>query len=119
MKEKILEEYEKGNIVVATIEGLQTCPFDDFLQQPVDGLLYDLNRDEATIMTFIDDPKWVNNLATTKIIKKLFAERQILIDTLIALQNTNTHAGDYEQGIFDAHDFVLHMLNRNVTSTNK
>ena len=39
--------------------------------QPVDGLLYDLNRDEATIMTFIDSEKWINDYACALVIRYL------------------------------------------------
>ena len=71
MKERILEEYKKGNIVFLTIDGLRTCPISEFVQQPVEGLLYDLNRDSATILSFIDDPKWVNDYALTQVLKYL------------------------------------------------
>jgi hypothetical protein len=30
-----------------------------------------LNRDEATILTFIDDPKWINDFAAAKVIRAL------------------------------------------------
>jgi len=71
IRDKILEEYKKGNIIVATIEGLQGIPLKEFIKQPADGMLYDLNRDEATILTFIEDPKWVNDYATCKVIRAL------------------------------------------------
>lgn len=71
MKEEILNEYAKGNIVVATVDGLLTAPLKDFINQPVDGMLYDLNRDEATILTFIDDPKWINDYALTQVVREL------------------------------------------------
>ncbi|MFH1589027.1 MAG: hypothetical protein ABIB43_00475 [archaeon] len=71
VKDKILEEYKKGNIVVAGIEGLQTMPLDEFIKQPADGMLYDLNRDEATVLTFIKNPKWVNDYAVCQVIRAL------------------------------------------------
>ena len=73
IKDKILAEYEKGNIVVAGIEGLQVMPIKDFIEQPEDGILYDLNRDEAVVLTFIDDPKWINDFAVAKTIRVLKA----------------------------------------------
>ena len=51
IKNKILEEYKKGNIVVAGIEGLQGMPISEFIKQPVEGMLYDLNRNEAIVLT--------------------------------------------------------------------
>lgn len=78
IKEIIKREYEKGNIVISTVEGLQTIPLADFLKQPVDGMLYDLNRGEETILTFIDDPKWVNDFALTKVVRALAEELKLL-----------------------------------------
>ncbi len=71
LKEKILEEYKKGNVVIANIEGLGVAKLADMIQQPTEGLLYDLNRDEMTILTFLPDPKWVNDYASTQVIRAL------------------------------------------------
>ena len=71
IKEKILEEYEKGNIVVRANGGLQSMPIKEFIKQPADGMLYDLNRNEAVVLTFIDDPKWINDFAVAKVIAEL------------------------------------------------
>jgi hypothetical protein len=71
VKDRILAEYKKGNIVVAGIEGGQVVKISDFIKQPADGILYDLNRDEATILTFIDNPKWVNDYASSQVIRAL------------------------------------------------
>ena len=71
IKDKILKEYKKGNIVVAGIDGLQGMPIKEFIKQPVEGMLYDLNRDEATVLTLIDNPKWVNDYAVSKVIVAL------------------------------------------------
>lgn len=70
-KQFLLEEYKKGNIVINTVEGIMTAPLKEFIKQPIEGLLYDLNRDEATILTFIDDPKWINDYALTQVIREL------------------------------------------------
>jgi len=71
IKNKILKEYKKGNIVVAGIDGLQGMPIKEFIKQPVEGMLYDLNRDEATVLTLIDNRKWVNDYAVSKVIVAL------------------------------------------------
>ena len=71
MKDKILKEYEKGNIVIIGSEGLQGIPINEFIKQPIDGMLYDLNRNEAVVLTFIDDPRWVNDYAVCKTIRAL------------------------------------------------
>ena len=71
IKEKILEEYRKGNIVVATSEGLSVCKLSEIIKQPAEGILYDINRNESVILTFIPDPKWVNDYASSQIIREL------------------------------------------------
>jgi len=71
IKDKILEEYKKGNIVVASFDGLQVTPLDEFIKQPTEGMLYDLNRCEAVVLTFLPDPKWVNDYAVSKVIQAL------------------------------------------------
>ena len=71
IKDKILKEYKKGNIIVAGIDGLQGMPIKEFIKQPVEGMLYDLNRDEVTVLTLIDNPKWVNDYAVSKVIVAL------------------------------------------------
>lgn len=71
IKEMILAEYGKGNIVVLTVDGLQVAPLKEIIKQPIEGLLYDLNRDESVILTFIDNPKWINDYAMTQVIREL------------------------------------------------
>jgi hypothetical protein len=70
-RDMILKEYEKGNIVVLGPEGAQVTSLKECVKQHTDGLLYDLNRDEATVLTFINDPKWVNDYAVAKVIREL------------------------------------------------
>lgn len=71
LKDKILEEYKNGNVIIATSEGLQGTKLSEFIKQPTDGLLYDLNRNEAVVLTFIDDPKWINDYAVCQVIRSL------------------------------------------------
>ncbi|MFA5154252.1 MAG: hypothetical protein WC554_17005 [Clostridia bacterium] len=71
MKEMILSEYKKGNIVVSSFEGLQVIELSEFIKQPAEGILYDLNRNESVVLTFIDDPKWINDFAVAKTIQAL------------------------------------------------
>ncbi len=71
IRDKILEEYKKGNVVIQTFEGLQVTKLSELIKQPTEGILYDINRDEMTILTFISDPKWVNDYASTQVIRAL------------------------------------------------
>ena len=71
IKELILEESKKGNVIISSFEGLAKMKLSEIVDQPVEGLLYDLNRDPATILTFIKDPKWVNDYACMQVIQFL------------------------------------------------
>lgn len=71
IRDKVLNEYKKGNIAVFGSEGLQVANLHDFINQPTGGILYDLNRSEAVVLTFIDDPKWINDYAVACVIRKL------------------------------------------------
>ena len=69
IKDKVLKEWDKGNLVYADIDGLKSIKFEKFIKQPLNGMLYDINRDEAIITTFLEDPKWVNDFALTKLLE--------------------------------------------------
>ncbi len=70
-RDKVVAEYKKGNVVILTHEGVTTLKIQDLINQPADGILYDLNRNEEVILTFIEDIKWVNDYATAKVIRYL------------------------------------------------
>ena len=74
LKDKILEEYKNGNIVIATHEGIKGTKLSEFIKQPIDGMLYDLNRNETVVLTFIDEPKWINDYAVCQVIRALKAK---------------------------------------------
>lgn len=86
IKDKILQEYEKGNVVIASIDTLLVTNLKDFVKQPVDGLLYDLNRNESVVLTFIKDPKWINDFAVCKVIRELKAQNKKLEQTISEMQ---------------------------------
>jgi len=87
IKNKILEEYKNGNIVFASFECLHSANLKDFIKQPLLGLLYDLNRDEATILTLIEDPKWVNDFAVCKVISELKEQNEKLLHAISELKS--------------------------------
>ncbi len=76
IKTIVLAEQEKGNLVFQALPG-QFCmaPIDQFVEQTVDGILYDLNRSEEVVMQFLDVPKWVNDYAVALTIRKLVQQR--------------------------------------------
>lgn len=71
IKKLVLEEEEKGNIVYNTPFGLYSAELDTFLSQSTENILYDLNRDFGTILGQIDDVKWVNDYALSKVVIEL------------------------------------------------
>ena len=86
LRELILKKEEEGMVVFMTAEGPHEADLENFIKQPTEGLLYDLNRDRNTVLAFIDDPnmKWVNdfavNLVITKIKEKLQIQAQLIAD---------------------------------------
>ena len=76
LKEIILDAYKKGNLVINTHERIMTAPLKEVVKQPIDGLLYDLNRNESVILTFINDPKWVNDYALVQVLRYAFTENE-------------------------------------------
>ena len=69
IRDKVLAEWDKGNLVYADVDGLKSIKFDDFIKQPLEGMLYDINRCLPVIVTYIEDPKWVNDFALTKLLE--------------------------------------------------
>ncbi len=64
--EKILSLQSEDKIAFMTIDGLQYGPIEDFVNQPFEGQLYDLNRDRASLYAMANENKnkrWVNDLA--------------------------------------------------------
>ena len=74
VKAIILERKAEGRVVYYQGPGdLVSIPVAELCDQPVEGILYDLNRDEASILAFAgeDNPYWVNNFATAQVIRYL------------------------------------------------
>lgn len=70
-RDLVLKKADEGKVVFMTLLGLMEADLEEFIEQPTEGLLYDLNRDRVTVLTFIDDPKWVNDFAVGLVIAKL------------------------------------------------
>lgn len=76
-KDIVLSEYAKGNIVYLDIEGTKTIPLKDFVSQPIEGILYDLNRlEENIIVDVLESQKWINDYALVKLVRHLYEENQ-------------------------------------------
>ena len=72
LTEHILAERDKGNAVLVELDGLYTVPISTLVDQPADGILYDLNRLEEVALTFLPkDVQWVNNFAVALVVREL------------------------------------------------
>ena len=79
LRDRILAERKNGNVVFWGLPGqLMTAKLDDFIKQPAEGILYDLNRLEEISLTLFGDPKWVNDFAVALTIRKLKDELEAL-----------------------------------------
>lgn len=74
---KIMEAQQDGKVCFATCDGIMAQDVYKFLEQPVDGILYDLNRDKATTIALARSAdsfigrRWINDLAIAFVIRKL------------------------------------------------
>lgn len=74
LKKIILTFREEGKVVYCLpFNQLSVRSVAELCDQPADGILYDLNRDDMSILTFAgeDNPYWVNNMATATVIRYL------------------------------------------------
>ena len=69
----ILSKKKEGKIVFHSLEGLMEAKMESIIRQPANGLLWDLNRDMATLLSHAseDNPYWVNDLALANITEYL------------------------------------------------
>ena len=72
--ELIREKEKEGKIVLMTFDGLVSGDLKGMIyNQPVEGLLYDLNRDRVTVLSWIKDgnEKFINDYAVNLVIREL------------------------------------------------
>jgi hypothetical protein len=69
----ILDQEKLDNVVFATTDALMCSSIEDMINQPVEGLLYDLNRDKATCISNLREGgiTWINNYAVALVIIRL------------------------------------------------
>lgn len=106
--ELVLAERAKGNVVFLAIDQVMSMPVKDIIKQPADGLLWDLNRDEATALSFMDEEgmiHWVNNFAVALVIKEL--KRQLdeaLTENAALKRGIAKYKPDHEWSCVSTHD---------------
>lgn len=68
------EERKKGNLLLITATGAMLSEIDLFIQQPVSGILYDLNRGREVTATLAKDDnnvRYINDYAVAIVIEAL------------------------------------------------
>ena len=108
--EKILSLQTESKIAFMTIDGLQGGPIEDFVNQPIEGQLYDLNRDRATLYAMANENKnkrWINDLAlvylyeyTNEIIEK---QRQEIVNLKGELRVKSRELDEAKQELLGIH----------------
>ena len=64
--DKVLVLQGDNKVAFMTVDGLKYSPIDEFVKQPLEGQLYDVNRDRATLYSMANENKnkrWINDLA--------------------------------------------------------
>jgi hypothetical protein len=81
------QKAKEGIILISTFEGALYHKINEIIEQPTEGLLYDLNRDFGTISTYIEDnPKWINDYAASQVIVALKNKIEILENELKSIK---------------------------------
>jgi hypothetical protein len=73
----VIKDNEKhGMVTIQTMEGLLSCSLSKLIEQPAEGLLYDLNRDKSTTITLGENgmERWINDYAVAMVIEYLMKE---------------------------------------------
>lgn len=79
LKEKVLNDRREGKVTMWLLPGeLGTMPVEEFVKQPADGILYDLNRLEENALSDVGNIRWVNDFAVAVTIRKLVEQRDEL-----------------------------------------
>ena len=79
--ELILSNEKNHEITLMTVEGLMKVSIDNLVNQNAQGILYDLNRDKASILSMVEgkSKRWVNDYATACVIEELKAQNIALL----------------------------------------
>ena len=85
IKDLVLRMRDENKVVITWVEGMLSMDLDEMLDnQPIEGVLYDLNRLPEVALTFMEkDIKWVNDFAVSMVITRLH-ERCVAKDARIA-----------------------------------
>lgn len=75
LRETVLNYRKEGKVCMWVLPGqMQIAPTDEFVRQPAEGILYDLNRLEECALSD-GGIRWVNDFAVALTIRKLVEQR--------------------------------------------
>ena len=78
LQQLVLNARREGKVIFFALENeLYSAPVTEFIKQPAEGILWDLNRCEVVTLSRQDDQRWVNDFAvavTITALKKRIAE---------------------------------------------
>jgi hypothetical protein len=80
LRETVLKARNEGKVAMWLLPGqLGIIDLEDFLKQPANGILYDLNRLEEIALSNAPDIRWVNDFAVAVVIRKLVEQRDAAV----------------------------------------
>ena len=80
LKNIVLDGRKEGKVVFFALDDLFSAPVSEFIKQPAEGILWDLNRCEVVALSRQNDQRWVNDFAvavTITALKKRIAELEV------------------------------------------
>lgn len=105
---KMLAERDRGNAVLMTFDGIYTVPVSILVDQPADGILYDLNRLEEVALTLLPkDVQWVNNFAVALVVRELKDQLESANKRLAEAEATTGRVRETGQALLDAANLRL------------
>jgi hypothetical protein len=105
--EKIREREKEDMVVFLTIDGFMEAKLENFIKQPADGILYDLNRERITTITLAEageiDQRWANDYAVAVTIEYLHDRLSASLSEVEKLQNalTDIMAAESPRDMYD------------------
>ena len=75
INEAVFQAFKDGYIVIYTVDGLERVPIENFVKQPLEGMLYDMNHLESVIRAHAkndNDFGWVNDMAMLKTLEYFY-----------------------------------------------
>lgn len=80
LKEKLLAYRKEGKVAMWVLpDQMMIAPVAEFVKQPAEGILWDLNRGEECALSNTDSIRWVNDFAVAVTIRELCRQRDELL----------------------------------------